>query len=122
MNKKDIATEFLRLAASGKVEEAYSKYVHPDFRHHNPYFPGDREALRKGMEDSFVQFPHKDYKTLRVLEDGDLIAVHGRIKITPEMPEMALMHILRFEGDLIIEEWEAAQQVPADCPNENGVF
>ena len=122
MNKKDIATEFLRLAASGSVREAYEKYVHPDFLHHNPYFKGDRESLLKGMEESAVTFPHKALEFLRVLEDGDLVAVHGRIQLTPDMPWIALMHIFRFDGDRIIEEWEAAQQVPEDCPNENGVF
>ncbi len=122
MNKKDIATEFLRLAASGSVREAYEKYVHPDFTHHNPYFKGDRESLLVGMEESAVTFPNKSFEFLRVLEDGDLVVVHGRIQLTPDMPWIALMHIFRFDEDLIIEEWEAAQQVPEDCPNENGVF
>lgn len=38
MSKKEIATAFLQLASSGKVREAYEKYVHPDFRRHNAYF------------------------------------------------------------------------------------
>jgi predicted SnoaL-like aldol condensation-catalyzing enzyme len=122
MTRKEIATQFLRLAASGKVNETYEKYMHKDFFHHNPYFPGDRESLRKGMEESAKEMPNKKYETLRVLEDGNLVAVHGRIRLKPDMPEIALMHILRFEGDKIIEEWEAAQEVPKDCPNENGVF
>lgn len=122
MDRKEIATEFLTLAASGKVREAYEKYVHPDFRHHNPYFKGDRQSLLVGMEESGKKFPNKSYQTLRTLEDGDLVAVHGRIRIDPEMPEMALIHILKFEGDLIIDEWEAAQEIPEDCPNENGAF
>jgi len=40
MNNKERAIAFLRLASSGKVREAYETYVHPDFRHHNLYFPG----------------------------------------------------------------------------------
>jgi predicted SnoaL-like aldol condensation-catalyzing enzyme len=38
------------------------------------------------------------------------------------MPEIALIHIFRFDGDLIIEEWEAAQEVPQESLNENGIF
>lgn len=122
MTRKDIATEFLRLAASGHIDEAYDKYVHPDFFHHNPYFPGDRESLKQGMADSHKEMPNKEYRTVRAMEDGELVAVHGRIKLTPEMPEFALVHIFRFEGDKIIEEWEAGQEVPGDMPNGNGMF
>ena len=44
-SKKDIAISFLKLAASGKAPEAYEKYVHKNFRHHNPYFKGDAQSL-----------------------------------------------------------------------------
>ena len=74
------------------------------------------------MEDSAKEMPNKNYRTVQALEDGDLVAVHGCITLKPEMPEVALMHILRFEGDKIIEEWEAVQEVPKDMPNNNGMF
>ena len=54
IGQKEIAVSFLRLASSGKVRQAYEKYIHPDFRHHNPYFKGDRESLLKGMEELAV--------------------------------------------------------------------
>ena len=119
---KEIAVSFLRIASSGKVREAYEKYIHADFRHHNPYFKGDRESLLKGMEESATQFPHKRFEAIRALEDGDLVAVHGKVQLNPDMRWIALIHIFRFEGDLIIEEWEAAQEVPEESPNENGMF
>jgi predicted SnoaL-like aldol condensation-catalyzing enzyme len=122
MNKKDIAISFLRLASSGNVREAYEKYVHPDFRHHNPYFPGDRASLLAGMEESAVKFPNKEFEVVRALEDGDLVAVHGRVRLMPTSPWIALMHIFRFKDNQIIEEWEAGQEVPKESPNKNGVF
>jgi predicted SnoaL-like aldol condensation-catalyzing enzyme len=121
-NKKDIAVAFLRLASSGQAGEAYRKYVHPEFRHHNPYFKGDRASLLAGMEANAVEFPNKVFDPIRALEDGDFVAVHGKVRLSPDMPEIALIHIFRFEGDLIIEEWEAAQEVPAQSPNEHGMF
>jgi hypothetical protein len=63
-NKKDIAIAFLQEASSGRVFEAYSKYVHPDFRHHNPYFKGDRASLLAGMEEGSVQFPNKIFQVV----------------------------------------------------------
>jgi predicted SnoaL-like aldol condensation-catalyzing enzyme len=122
MNKKEIAIAFLHLASSGKVREAYKKHIHPDFRHHNPYFPGDRESLLIGMEKSAIDFPNKVYEEVRALEDGDLVAVHGRVRLTPDSPEIALIHIFRFVGDRIIEEWESAQEVPKESSNMNGMF
>ena len=122
MNKKDIALSFLRLASSGNVREAYNKYIHPQFHHHNPYFPGDRASLLAGMEENAVTFPQKEYEAVRALEDGDLVAVHGRVRLTPSSPWIALIHIFRFQDNQIIEEWEAGQEVPQDSPNQNGAF
>lgn len=121
LSKKEIAIEFLRLASSAKVHEAYEKYVHSDFRHHNAYFRGDRESLLKGMEENAKQFPDKTYKVLRALEDGNLVVVHGQVEGVFESG-WSVIHIFRFEGDKIIEEWEASQEVIKDSPNENGIF
>jgi len=122
MHNKEKAIAFLHLASSGKVREAYETYVHPQFRHHNPYFPGDRASLLAAMEENAATFPQKEFEALRALEDGDLVAVHGRVRLTPGNPWIALMHIFRFQDNQIIEEWEAGQEVPQDSPNENGVF
>ena len=121
-SKKDIAVSFLQLASSGQARQAYHQYVHPQFSHHNPYFKGDRESLLAGMEESGGKFPKKVFEAVRTLEDGDFVVVHGKVRLNPDMPEIALIHIFRFEGDLIIEEWEAAQEVPRESPNENGMF
>jgi predicted SnoaL-like aldol condensation-catalyzing enzyme len=122
MNNKEIAISFLRLAAAGQVDEAYEKYVSPNFFHHNPYFKGDRETLRLAMKEAAVQSPNKSYEVRRVLEDGDLVAVHARLVIARDSKEMAVVHILRFDGNKIVEEWEAVGAIPASSPNENGAF
>ncbi|RPI00285.1 MAG: nuclear transport factor 2 family protein [Ignavibacteriae bacterium] len=121
MNKKEIAVSFLKLASSGQVRDAYEKHIHPQFRHHNAYFKGDRESLRKGMEENAIQFPHKTFEVLRVLEDGHLVAVHGKVKLSPES-QWSVIHIFRFEENMIVELWEASQEVLKDSPNENGIF
>ncbi|MBN1221640.1 MAG: nuclear transport factor 2 family protein [Candidatus Aminicenantes bacterium] len=121
MNKKDIAESFLQLASSGNVRTAYEKCVHLHFRHHNAYFKGDRESLLVAMEDNAREFPGKTYETLRMLEDGNLVAVHGKVMLAQDS-EWSVIHIFRFNDDLIIEAWEASQQVLKDSPNENGIF
>jgi predicted SnoaL-like aldol condensation-catalyzing enzyme len=121
MNKKEIAISFLRLASSGKVREAYEKYIHPQFLHHNAYFKGDRQSFLKAMEENAQKFPNKMYETLRTLEDGDLVAVHGKVKGVFNS-DWSVIHIFRFKDGKIIEEWEASQEVLKDSPNENGIF
>ena len=122
MNHKERAISFLRLASSGNVREAYERDVHQDFRHHNPYVPGDRASLLAAMEENAATFPQKEFEALRALEDGDLVAVHGRVRLTPRSPWIILIHIYRFKDNQVIEEWEAGQEVPQDSPNEHGVF
>lgn len=121
MTKKQIAESFLKLASSGQVQEAYEKYVHPDFIHHNAYYKGDRETLLKGMEENAEQFPDKNIETLRTLEEGDLVVVHSKVALDAEKV-FSVIHIFRFENDKIIEEWEANQEVLKDSPNEHGIF
>jgi predicted SnoaL-like aldol condensation-catalyzing enzyme len=104
MNNKQIAVSFLCLASSGKVREAYEKYIHPEFRHHNPHFRGDRESPLFGMEQSAVEFPDKSFEAVRALEDGNLVVVHGKIRFGPDRHENSLIHIFRFEGERIVEE------------------
>jgi predicted SnoaL-like aldol condensation-catalyzing enzyme len=36
--------------------------------------------------------------------------------------EHAVVHIVRFDGEKIAEMWDVGQAVPADSPNENGMF
>ena len=49
-SNKEFATGFLKLAAAGKVDEAYQKYVADDFKHHNQFFKGDRLSLLNADE------------------------------------------------------------------------
>ncbi|HEX5412069.1 MAG TPA: nuclear transport factor 2 family protein [Terriglobia bacterium] len=121
MTRKEIAESFLKLASSGRVQEAYAKHVHPQFRHHNAYLKGDRQSLLKGMEENAKQYPGKTYQLLRSIEEGNLVAIHGRVALAPDS-HWSVIHIFRFEGDQIIESWEASQDVPYECPNENGIF
>ncbi len=110
------------MSASGDVRNAYSRYVDPGFRHHNPYFRGSADALAAGMEANASEFPNKSLKVERAIEDGDLVAVHSRVRLKPDGQDMALVHIFRFSGDRIVELWDVGQPVPAEMQNEHGMF
>ncbi|HEY5924626.1 MAG TPA: nuclear transport factor 2 family protein [Kofleriaceae bacterium] len=123
MNHKEVARTFLRWAAAGRVAEAYDKFLTEGFKHHNAGFAADKESLKKAMEESAREAPNKQLDIVRVIEDGDVVAVHSHLKqADPKMPEIAVVHILRFEGDKIAEFWDVAQPVPQQSPNANGMF
>jgi predicted SnoaL-like aldol condensation-catalyzing enzyme len=121
MDKKDIAISFLQNAATGKLDEAYS-HVAPQFRHHNPYFPGDAESLKAGMAQAAEMFPTTTLEVQHVFEDGDLIAVHSRVQHAANTLPIAAVHIFRFAGDKVAELWDVAMEAPQDSPNKNGMF
>ena len=121
-DKRQTATAFLKLAASGKVSEAFAQYLSADFRHHNPYFPGDARSLKAGMMEAHQKFPNTTLEVQHTFEEDDLVAVHSRVTHSADTPEIAVVHIFRFEGDRIAELWDIGQEEPKDSPNENGLF
>ena len=120
-SRPSIATEFLQLCARGDVRDAYDRYVSLDFVHHNAYFPGDRESLLLAMEQSAQAEPNKSFGIKQVIEGADRVAVYSHLK-RAQGAEYAVVHILRFAGDKIVELWDVGQEVPEDSPNVLGMF
>jgi predicted SnoaL-like aldol condensation-catalyzing enzyme len=121
-SRREAAVAFLQLASSGKVKEAYRLYVGKNFRHHNPFFAGNADALMAAMEENVAQFPDKVIEVQRAIEDADLVAVHAHVMLKPGDPGVATVHIFRFEEERIAELWDVGQPVLKDSPNENGMF
>ena len=121
LSKKEIATRFLQLAATGKLDEAYGK-VSRNFAHHNPYFRGDAESLKAGMAEAHQQFPNTTLEVQHAWEDGDMVAIHSRVSHAADQPDISVVHMFRFEGDRIAELWDVGMEAQKDSPNENGLF
>src|SRR5436190_17630998 len=121
-SRKDAAIEFLRLAASGKVQEAYERHITQSVRHHNPHFHGDARSLQTAMADNAARNPNKELDVQFALEDGDRVAVFSRVKQNPEDRGNAVVHIFRFEANRIAELWDVGQAIPENSENENGMF
>jgi len=120
--QKEAAGNFLRLASSGDVRRAFDSYVAANFRHHNPHFRGDAESLAAAMAENAAQNPEKVLQIERAIEEGDLVAVHSRVRLRPDAPDIALVHIFRFEGDRVAELWDIGQPAPENSPNDYGMF
>lgn len=119
---EDRAVDFLRLASRGDVAQAFGRYVSDRFRHHNPWFAGDAQALMRAMADNARQHPAKSWEPLRTVAEGGLVCVHSRIRLEPEGRPVAAVHIFRFEGERIAELWDVTQPEPDAVANEHGMF
>lgn len=120
--RKESAIAFLGMASSGEVRAAYDRFIAPGFRHHNPFFKGDALSLLHGMEEAHANHPRTKLEVQRAIEEGDLVAVHSRVRMDPDSPGVAVVHILRFDGDRIVEMWDVGQAVPERSQNESGMF
>jgi len=122
MSQKDIATEFLMLAAAGRATEAFARYVGSGFRHHNGYFPGDADSLMIAMDENAKQFPGKTLDVKIAVEEGDKVATLSKVVHTPGEKGAAVVHIFRFAGGKIAELWDVGQAIPDESPNQYGMF
>ena len=122
ISHKDTALAFLKLCAAGKPREAFEQYTDPTFRHHNAFFGDTAEELIEGMEESAKAFPQTTLEVKQIIEDGSQVAVLSLVVHEPGNRGIGVVHILRFEGEKIVELWDVAQPVPENSPNELGMF
>ncbi|MBI2331147.1 MAG: nuclear transport factor 2 family protein, partial [Chloroflexi bacterium] len=91
-SNKNAAVSFLKLASSGMVKEAYSKYVGEGFKHHNPFFEGSAESLQAGMEENAKQSPDKVLNVKRVIAEGEFVVTHSHVQQKPGDLGAAVVH------------------------------
>jgi predicted SnoaL-like aldol condensation-catalyzing enzyme len=119
---REIAIDFLMLASSGRAQDAWKRYCTPDFIHHNPWFPGDGESLIAAMDENAKANPDKQLVVQRTIVEGPLVMVHSSVQHGPTDRGAATVHIFRVEGGRIRELWDVGQEIPADSPNQYGMF
>ncbi len=88
------------------VERLYA----PDYIQHNPGIPQGREALRTlvaGLPGDVF------YEPGLVLAEGDLVAIHGRIRGWAEEPQI-VVDLFRVQDGRLAEHWDVLQtEIPA---------
>jgi predicted SnoaL-like aldol condensation-catalyzing enzyme len=120
MTNREKATKFLELVCAGKIDEGFTRFISPDFIHHNQYFKGDRASLNQAMKEAHRQSPNKAVEIKYCYEDGETVITHSRV--INEAGDIAVAHIFRFENGDIKELWDLGQLIDSDSPNENGLF
>jgi predicted SnoaL-like aldol condensation-catalyzing enzyme len=83
------------------VERLYA----PDYIQHNPGIAQGREALR-ALVAGLSQAVH--YEPGLIVAEGDLVAIHGRIRGWADTPQV-VVDLFRIEGGRLAEHWDALQ-------------
>lgn len=120
MTNTETAIEFLKMCALKSPKDAFAKYVNANFKHHNQYFPGDRDSLMNAMTDAEKAQPNKEFTVKKVFETADEVSVYSHV--VKEKMQIAVVHMMRFENGKISEMWDVGQIIDKNSPNKNGMF
>ena len=102
----DAMTSLFQRHDASAVERFYAH----DYIQHNPNIPQGRDALRGIVE---TLSPSVHYEPGLIIAEGDLVAIHGRIRGWSEVPQV-VVDIFRVEGGKLAEHWDVLQtEVPA---------
>jgi predicted SnoaL-like aldol condensation-catalyzing enzyme len=121
-SNKGRAVQFLELASSGRVDEAYERYASASGKHHSPHFAAGFAALKAGMQENHRQFPDKRITIEHVIGEDDMVAVHSHVVLEPGDLGVATLYLFRFEDGEIVELWNFGQPIQADSSNSDGPF
>ncbi|MBB3810753.1 nuclear transport factor 2 family protein [Pseudochelatococcus contaminans] len=92
---------------------ALDRYFAADFIEHSPLVKDGLSGLRELVESR----PDLRHEAVRMLADGDLVAIHGRFTGLDEHPLVGF-DIYRVKDGKIVEHWDGL--VPEAVPNESG--
>jgi predicted SnoaL-like aldol condensation-catalyzing enzyme len=85
-----------------------------DYLQHNPNIPQGRDALQAIVE---TLSPSVYYEPGLMVAEGDLVAIHGRIRGWADEPQI-VVDIFRVEGGKLAEHWDVLQN---EVPVSTGV-
>ena len=122
-NRK-IVTDFYQQALIEKQPgSAFALYMAPDFIEHKPGVPlGTREATAAFLGGLIKAMPNPKWEVLRIVAEGDLVALHARFTPAPGAPAYAIGDFFRLKDCKIVEHWDAVEGPPKDAKNPKPRF
>jgi predicted SnoaL-like aldol condensation-catalyzing enzyme len=106
----------------GEVRAAFEQFVAPGYIQHNPVAADGRDNAIQALEGFHAANPQMTCEVMRLIVDGDLAAVHTRVKLNPQHRGFAVVDILRVENGMIVEHWDVLQPVPEQSANPHPMF
>ncbi|UOE79703.1 nuclear transport factor 2 family protein [Vibrio splendidus] len=119
---KDNAIAFYRTAYMGDPAKAVELYVGDDYIQHNPVVADGKQGFIDYFEEMSRDYPKKDIEFLRIIAEGDQVALHTR-QTWPAGEEYVTMDFFRFDSNgKIVEHWDSIQVIPKESANNNSMF
>ncbi|MEZ8412894.1 nuclear transport factor 2 family protein [Vibrio splendidus] len=119
---KDNAIAFYRTAYMGDPAKAVELYVGDDYIQHNPVVADGKQGFIDYFEEMSRDYPKKDIEFLRIIAEGDQVALHTR-QTWPAGEEYVTMDFFRFDSNgKIVEHWDSIQVVQKESANNNSMF
>lgn len=106
----DAMTSLFQRHDASAVERLYAN----DYIQHNPNIPQGRDALQGRVE---TLSPSVHYEPGLIIAEGDLVAIHDRIRGWADEPQV-VVDIFRVEGGKLVEHWDVLQN---EVPTTAGV-
>jgi predicted SnoaL-like aldol condensation-catalyzing enzyme len=121
---RQIVTDFYRQALIDKQPgPAFARYMAPDFVEHKPDVPhGTREATAAFLGELIKAMPDPKWEVLRVVAEGDLVALHARFTPAAGAPADAIADVLRLYGFKIVVPLDALGGPPENAKNPKPRF
>ena len=120
-NKRN-AVAFYRTAYEGDPAAAVARYVGAEYIQHNPAVGDGKQAFIDYFTAMAEQFPGKTIEFVRVIAEGDLVALHTH-QAWPAGDEYVTMDFFRFDAaGKIVEHWDAIQSIPGESLNGNPMY
>jgi predicted SnoaL-like aldol condensation-catalyzing enzyme len=120
---KATALAFYRTAFNDhKPEEAVAKYVGDKYTQHNPQAADGKQAFIDFVNAFAKANPGLHIEVKRVVAEGDLVAVHVHLTLSPTDRGTAAIDFFRLENGKVVEHWDSVQPVPEKAANSNGMF
>jgi len=120
---KQTVIDFIHRAFNNKQPaDAVAQYVGAHYIQHDPQSADGAEAFVQMATGFAGHFPQLRIEIKRVIGEGDLVAAHVLIQMTPEERGMAGVEIYRLADGKIVEHWNVLQPIPEQAANNNSMF
>ena len=111
---RQLVADFYRDALIEKQPKAaFQKYMAADFVEHKPDVPlGTREATAEFLDGLIKSMPDPKWEVLRIVGDGELVALHARFTPAAGAAPYAIADFFRLKGCKIVEHWDVVAGPP----------
>ena len=93
---------------------AADRFLHPDYIQHDYDVPPGAAGFKAYFTRVFEMFPQFHVDILHLIQEGDMIVMHGYGVTDPGKIEVLVVDTYRVRDGLLYEHWGTVQQLPPE--------